>query len=129
MLKFSEMFEFSKEKFRKIPILKEFEWFEWFEWFGPSPIEPFNSGVKSARSPRIDSPGVEYEGTALVLGGLLKNGLTVACRGDVRLFSRNIGYDFRRSPGTAEIQKILAKSVTFSLHPTSRSLAVFTLKL
>ena len=25
--------------------MKEFEWFEWFEWFGPSPIEPFNSGV------------------------------------------------------------------------------------
>ena len=47
MLKISENFEFSKEKFRKIPILKEFEWFEWFErfeWFGPSPIEPFNSG-------------------------------------------------------------------------------------
>ena len=44
MLKFSEILEFSKEKFRKIPILKEFEWFEWFEWFGPSPIEPFNSG-------------------------------------------------------------------------------------
>ena len=43
MLKFSETFEFSKEKFRKIPILKELEWFEWFEWFGPSPIEPFNS--------------------------------------------------------------------------------------
>ena len=48
MLKISEIFEFSKEKFRKIPILKEFEWFEWFEWFGPSPIEPFNSG----RGPR-----------------------------------------------------------------------------
>ena len=31
MLKFSEILEFSKEKFRKIPILKEFEWFEWFE--------------------------------------------------------------------------------------------------
>ena len=30
MLKFSEIFEISKEKFRKIPILKEFEWFEWF---------------------------------------------------------------------------------------------------
>ena len=44
MLKISEFFEFSKVKFRKIPILKEFEWFEWFEWFGPSPIEPFNSG-------------------------------------------------------------------------------------
>ena len=44
MLKFAEIFEFSKENFRKIPILKEFEWFEWFEWFGPSPIEPFNSG-------------------------------------------------------------------------------------
>ena len=44
MLKFSEIFEFSKEKFRKIPILKEFEW---FEWFGPSPIEPFNSEVES----------------------------------------------------------------------------------
>ena len=43
MLKFSEIFEFSKETFRKIPILKEFEWFEWFEWFGPSPIDPFNS--------------------------------------------------------------------------------------
>ena len=40
MLKFSEIFEFSKEKVRKIPILKEFEW---FEWFGPSPTEPFNS--------------------------------------------------------------------------------------
>ena len=25
--------------------MKEFEWFEWFEWFGPSPIEPFNSGL------------------------------------------------------------------------------------
>ena len=35
---------FLKEKFRKIPIFKEFEWFEWFEWFGPSPIEPFTSG-------------------------------------------------------------------------------------
>ena len=34
-------FELSKDKFRKIPILKEFEW---FEWFGPPPIEPFNSG-------------------------------------------------------------------------------------
>ena len=45
MLKFSEIFEFSKEKFRKIPILKEFEWFEWFEWFGPLPIEPFNLGL------------------------------------------------------------------------------------
>ena len=44
MLKFSEIFDFSKEKFRKIPISKEFEWFEWFEWFGPSPIEPFNRG-------------------------------------------------------------------------------------
>ena len=34
MLKISEIFEFSyfsNEKFRKIPILKEFEWFEWFE--------------------------------------------------------------------------------------------------
>ena len=48
MLKFSEIFEFSKEKFRKIPILKEFEWFEWFEWFGPSPIEPFNSAAYRA---------------------------------------------------------------------------------
>ena len=47
MLKFAEIFEFSKENFRKIPILKEFEWFEWFEWFGPSPIEPFNSGKHS----------------------------------------------------------------------------------
>ena len=50
MLKFSEIFEFSKEKFRKIPILKEFEWFEWFEWFGPSPIEPFNSGRRRLRA-------------------------------------------------------------------------------
>ena len=48
MLKFSEIFEFSKEKFRKIPILNEFEWFEWFEWFGPSPIEPFNPELYSA---------------------------------------------------------------------------------
>ena len=45
MLKFSEIVEFPKDKFRKISILKEFEWFEWFEWFGPSPIEPFNSGI------------------------------------------------------------------------------------
>ena len=45
MLKFSEIFEFSKEKFRKIPILKEFDWFEWFEWFGPSPIEPESTKV------------------------------------------------------------------------------------
>ena len=51
MLKFSEIFELSKEKFRKIPILKEFEWFEWFEWFGPSPIEPFNP-ARNARKPR-----------------------------------------------------------------------------
>ena len=50
MLKFSEILEFSKEKFRKIPILKEFEW---FEWFGPSPIEPFNSA--SRRGPRPSS--------------------------------------------------------------------------
>ena len=28
--------------------MKEFEWFEWFEWFGPSPIEPFNSGLEGA---------------------------------------------------------------------------------
>ena len=53
MLKFSEIFEFSNEKFRKIPILKEFEWFEWFEWFGPSPIEPFNSGV-DFRDPAVE---------------------------------------------------------------------------
>ena len=56
MLKFSEMFEFSKEKFRKIPILKEFEWFEWFEWFGPSPIEPFNSGAGRRREVREADP-------------------------------------------------------------------------
>ena len=49
MMKFSEIFAFSKEKFRKIPILKEVEWFEWFEWFGPSPIEPFNSGQNPSR--------------------------------------------------------------------------------
>ena len=56
MLKFSEIFEFSKEKFRKIPILKEFEWFEWFEWFGPSPIEPFNSAFdhrSNQRNPAV----------------------------------------------------------------------------
>ena len=55
MLKFSEIFEFSKEKFQKIPILKEFESFEWFEWFGPSPIEPFNSG-RDARDARRRRP-------------------------------------------------------------------------
>ena len=55
MLKFSEIFEFSKEKFRKIPILKEFEWFEWFEWFGPSPIEPFNPARDALRGSH-DSP-------------------------------------------------------------------------
>ena len=59
MLKFSEIFEFSNEKFRKIPILKEFEWFEWFEWFGPSPIEPFNSG---GHSPRRREVGAERAG-------------------------------------------------------------------
>ena len=61
MLKFSEIFEFSKEKFRKIPILKEFEWFEWFEWFGPSPIEPFNSGLSRGFDfpPRPPSAGVD----------------------------------------------------------------------
>jgi hypothetical protein len=37
----------------------------------------------AAFQPRYGHAGVEYEGTALVLGGLLKNGLTVACRGDV----------------------------------------------
>ena len=56
MLKFSAIFEFSKEKFRKIPILKEFEWFEWFEWFGPSPTEPFNSVPDSGADVR-DAPG------------------------------------------------------------------------
>ena len=50
MLKFSEIFEFSKGEFRKISILKEFEWFEWFEWFGPSPIEPFNSAIYCGRA-------------------------------------------------------------------------------
>ena len=45
MLKFSEIFEFSRETF---PILNEFEWFEWFEWFGPSSTEPFNSEVNRA---------------------------------------------------------------------------------
>ena len=55
MLKFSEIFEFSKEKFRKIPILKEFEWFEWFEWFGPSPIEPFNLGRRRVRVDAAES--------------------------------------------------------------------------
>ncbi len=49
MLKFFEIFESSKEQFRKVPILKEFEWFEWFVWFGPSPIEPFNSGPEPLR--------------------------------------------------------------------------------
>ena len=53
MLKISEFFEVSKEKFRKIPILKEFEWFEWFEWFGPSPTEPFNSGIHGAFGRRV----------------------------------------------------------------------------
>ena len=61
MLKFSEIFEFSKEKFRKIPILKEFEWFEWFEWFGPSPIEPFNSGRDHLRAARRRDEGREPE--------------------------------------------------------------------
>ena len=52
---FRIFFEFSKETFWKIPILKEFEWFEWFEWFGPSPIEAFNSGRRPrARGPRRD---------------------------------------------------------------------------
>ena len=43
MLKFSEIFEFSRENsyFERI----QFEWFEWFEWFGPSPTEPFNSAA------------------------------------------------------------------------------------
>ena len=49
MLKISEIFEFSKEKFRKIPILEEFEWFEWFD---PSPIVPFNSGRADLVWPR-----------------------------------------------------------------------------
>ena len=57
MLKFSEIFEFSKEKFRKIPILKEFEWFEWFEWFGPSPTEPFNSDADAASGGAAAPPG------------------------------------------------------------------------
>ena len=62
MLKFSEIFEFSKEKFRKIPILKEFEWFEWFEWFGPSPIEPFNSAshMTSAMVQRVTTAGYHF---------------------------------------------------------------------
>ena len=63
MLKFSEILEFSKEKFRKIPILKEFEWFEWFEWFGPSPTEPFNSGVAAAKA-RARGPASRTQGLA-----------------------------------------------------------------
>ena len=64
MLKFSEIFEFAEEIFRKIPILKEFEW---FEWFGPSPIEPFNSvgdrggvgvGVPAGVGARVGGGGV-----------------------------------------------------------------------
>ena len=51
-------FEFSKEKFRKIPILKEFEW---FEWFGPSPIEPFNS-ASYRRGASAPGPGTENKG-------------------------------------------------------------------
>ena len=55
MLKFSEIFEFSKEKFRKILILKEFEW---FEWFGPSPTEPFNSAAGARVIERDHSDGL-----------------------------------------------------------------------
>ena len=57
MLKFSEIFEFSKEKIRKILILKEFEWFEWFEWFVPSPIEPFNPGRLRIFAVELLAPG------------------------------------------------------------------------
>ena len=53
MLKFSEIFECSKENFRIIPILKEFEWFEWFEWFGSSPTEPFNQALFAAWNPEV----------------------------------------------------------------------------
>ena len=56
MLKFSEIFEFSKQKFRKIPILKEFEW---FEWFGPSPIEPFNSALRRELRAQLRDAGAE----------------------------------------------------------------------
>ena len=69
MLKLSEIFEFSKEKFWKIPIFKEFEWFEcfeWFEWFGPSPIEPFNSGNDGRHPPRSAAPAAQATPT----GGL-----------------------------------------------------------
>ena len=68
MLKFSEIFEFSKEKFRKIPILKEFEWFEWFEWFGPSPTEPFNSGRDRAHA-RVQAAARLRALAAIHLGG------------------------------------------------------------
>ena len=67
MLKFSETFEFSKEKFRKIPILKEFEWFERFEWFGPSPIEPFNSAGYGIISRNANDLPVHEEGDGSAL--------------------------------------------------------------
>ena len=72
MLKFSEIFEFSRENFRKLPILKEFEWFEWFEWFGPSPIEPFNSVLHRGRSrSAVVHPDAEVLQTTLHLVELL----------------------------------------------------------
>ena len=66
MLKFSEIFEFSKEKLRKIPILKEFECFEWFEWFGPSPTEPFNSVPGRVELRRREAPHGPRRGVRVV---------------------------------------------------------------
>ena len=76
MLKFSEIFEFSKEKFRKILILKEFEWFEWFEWFGLSPIEPFNSGCDGPDPAKILELAVQYQVQ------IQHRSLCIAARGD-----------------------------------------------
>ena len=58
MLKFSEIFEFSKEKLRKIPILKEFEWFEWFEWLeGSNGSVPRRSSLSTRIPPRDHARG------------------------------------------------------------------------
>ena len=96
MLKFSEIFEFSRENKPKIPILKEFEWFEWFEWFGPSPIEPFNSGqfrvaeqdfasanlrvFEPAPEPHVSRPGASYRKLTAVAPGFLLRGSVAALR-------------------------------------------------
>ena len=93
MLKFSEIIEFCKGKFRKIPILKEFAWFEWFEWFDPSPIEPFNPGARGRWLGRPRRPHVRrcFPRHVHTTGGDQRGASDPAGVGGMLLVSANFG--------------------------------------